>query len=370
MSYSKLIVNLDNIKENVECLKRRQADGCKVIAMVKANAYGLGMVEVSKYLEKEKLVEYFGVAYLSEALKLKEEGIMLPIVITSPGLKSEIEEVVKYDDVIPNVSDYEYVKALNDYCESKGITKKIQIEVNTGMNRFGFGYKEAVNSVDKIHKLKNIQVEGIYTHFASIDIDMDFTNIQKERFDNVLDEIKRRKIDIPLIHASNSAGSVSVSDDRYNAIRPGIMMYGYYPDASFRSKVYLKPSCKLVSTITHILDVEQGNTIGYNNIYTAMKDMRIATVNIGYADGLKKMLLNKGKMLVLGNKCDIVGDICMDICMIDITGIEGIEIGAEAVIFDYTNITVEQIASQCETVNYEILTSIGNRVKREYIENI
>jgi alanine racemase len=148
------------------------------------------------------------------------------------------------------------------------------------------------------------------------------------------------------------------------------MMYGYYPDVSLRSKIFLKPACKLISKITHTFDVEKDSPIGYNEIYVAMRNMKVATINIGYADGLRRALLNKGKVLILGNKCDIVGNICMDSCMVDITGIEGVEVGMDAVIFDYTNITVEQIASQYETINYEVLTNIGERVKREYINNL
>jgi alanine racemase len=193
LRYSKLIVNLDNIKENIETLKRRQKDGCKIIAMVKANAYGLGMVEVSKFLEKEKLADYLGVAYIDEAIELNKVGILLPIVITCPGVITDIEEIVNYENVIPSVSDYEYAEALNNLCEKKNITKKVHIEINTGMNRFGVSYKDSIKVIHQILKLKNIQVDGIYTHFAAADVDSIYTGLQKERFDNLLDELKKTK---------------------------------------------------------------------------------------------------------------------------------------------------------------------------------
>lgn len=368
MKFSKLYVDLNNIEYNLEKIKEKQNKDCMILAMVKANSYGLGMIEVSKFLEERNLVNYLGVAYLDEAICLKESGLKLPVIILGEGLIQEIPDLINYSDIIPSVSDYNYAKALNEACKKEGKKQTIHIEINTGMYRVGINYKEAVETVQKIAQLENLDVQGIYTHFSSADSDMDFTNAQKERFDNVLNALELSGINIPIIHACNSAGSMVVKSDKYNLIRPGIMMYGYYPDESLRDLVELRPACTLKSTICHIAMADDHTPIGYNQRYVTNKTTKIATVNIGYADGLKRLLSNKGQMLIQGKKCTVIGSICMDACMVDVTNIPDISVGMDVIVFDDKNVTVDEIAKLCSTINYEILTSLGNRIERIYIK--
>ncbi len=365
MSYSKLYVNLNNIKYNIEEIKKYQQK-CGVIAMVKANAYGFGMIEVSKYLEKNNLVNYLGVAYISEALLIKSNDIKIPVIVLNSSLVSEIDDILEYEDIIPSVSSYEYAYILNEKCSDLNKNKKIHIEINTGMNRFGLNYNNAIDEIIKINSLENIEIDGIYMHFSSADSDEDYTNKQNNIFNELINKLKENDIHIKNVHSSNSAACINVRNGNCNLIRPGIMMYGYYPDGSLKDKINLRPACKLVSTITNIFDVNESTSIGYNRKYITNRNTKVATVNIGYADGFSRLLSNKGKILVNGKICNIIGNICMDSCMIDITEIDDVNIGDEVIIFDNKNILLEDIAGMCETINYEILTGIGNRVERTY----
>lgn len=366
MSYSKLYINLENIKSNILEIKEKQSNKCDMIAMLKADGYGLGMIKISKYLEENKLVSYLGVAYISEAIKIRENGINTPIIVLNASLISEIEDILKYNDIIPSVSNYEYAEKLNEICKRNNKIIKIHIEVNTGMNRFGLNYNNALDEIIKISKLKNIDINGIYMHFSNADSDEVYTEFQNVLFNRLIEKLKQNDIIIPNIHSSNSAASINVKNNNCNLIRPGIMLYGYYPDKSLKSKIELKPACKLVSTITNIFEVEEGTPIGYNRNYITKGKTKIATVNIGYADGLNRQLSNKGHIAVDNKKCNIIGNVCMDSCMIDITSVENVKIGDEVVIFDDKNITIDEIAKICNTINYEIITSIGNRVERIY----
>ncbi len=366
MNYSKLYINLENIKSNILKIKEKQNNKCCVIAMLKANAYGLGMIEVSKYLEENKLVSYLGVAYINEAVKMRENGIKFPIIVLNASLASEIEDILKYNDIIPGVSSYEYAKILNEMCKENNKTIKIHIEVNTGMNRFGLSYNNSLDEIIKISKLENIDINGIYMHFSDADLSEEYTEFQNRLFNKLLEKLKQNNIIIPYVHSSNSAASINLKNNNSNLIRPGIMIYGYYPDKSLESKIKLKPSCKLVSTITNIFEVKEGTPIGYNRKYITKRNTKIATVNIGYADGLNRQLSNRGYLLINGKKCNIIGNICMDSCMVDITDVENVKVSDEAIIFDNLNITLDEIAKECNTINYDILTSIGSRVERIY----
>lgn len=236
------------------------------------------------------------------------------------------------------------------------------------MNRCGFDYKEAVSFIKKINDLNNIIIDGIYMHFSSIPSDFKFTEIQKQRFDNVLDELQKININIPNIHICNSAGSLYISDKRYNLIRPGIMMYGYYPDNLLKIKINLKPVCSLVSKITRIDKVAKDTPISYDQKYITNKVTKIATVNLGYGDGYRRALSNTGKVSIKDKICDVIGNICMDAFMVDITELEDIDVGDDVVIFDDKNIFLDDVANTCDTINYEILSNISARVERIYIK--
>lgn len=369
MGYSELIVDLDCIKYNIKNLKLKQNDNTKIIAMVKANAYGLGDVEISKYLEEKELADMLSVAYIKEAIILRENNIRLPILVSSSSTIDEVKEYINnpyFKDISLSISDINFAIKLNKLLIENDKKIKIHIKINTGMNRFGFEHLNATYSIKKINELSNITVDGIYTHFATADSDTTFLNEQKKKFDKVLLDLKELKINPKYIHACNSAASTIISTNKYNAIRVGIMMYGFYPNERLKKYIDLKPACKLLSKITHIEYIKEGEGVGYNKTFIADKDMKIAVVNIGYADGLRRDLSNISSVILKSKKCRIIGNICMDACMIDVTDIMDLNIGQEVYIFDNKNQTVEDIARLTGTINYEILSTISSRVDRIY----
>lgn len=369
MGYSNLVVDLDLIKYNINNIKLKQNEDTKIIAMVKANAYGLGALEVSKYLEENSLVDMLSVAYIKEAIFLKEQGIKLPVLVSSASTIDEVDKMLDtdyYNDICISISDVNFAVKLNRLLILKNIKLKVHIKINTGMNRFGLDYLNATYGIKKISSLENIVIEGIYTHFASADSDTTFLNVQKQRFDTVLDDLEELKINVKYIHACNSAASTIISTSRYNAVRTGIMMYGFYSNERLKKYIDLIPACKLSSQITSVSYIKAGDTVSYDKTFVAKSDMKIAVVNIGYADGLKRELSNKGYLIVKSKKCKILGNICMDACVIDITDFIDINIGQEVYIFDNKNQFVEDIARLTGTINYEILSTISDRVDRIY----
>ena len=234
------------------------------------------------------------------------------------------------------------------------------------MGRVGVKSEKALEFIEKLQQFNNINIEGIYTHFSSADSSEEYTKMQISKFNYVLEILKENEINIKYIHASNTAGIILYPEAHYNLVRPGIGVYGYYPDESMKDKISLKPSAKLKSKISFIKEVEENTSISYNQRFITTRKSKIATVPIGYADGIRRELSNKGNVYINGKYAKIVGSVCMDSFMVDVTDIESVNIGDEVIIFDNENITLEQIANNCNTISYEILSNIQNRVPREY----
>ncbi len=362
---AKMYVNLNNIKYNLERIKEKIKGNITVIAMVKADAYGLGDVEVSKFL-KTLGINFLGVAIIDEGVHLRQNSIDSNILVTGQFLEEDIQNILEYDLMV-SVSNLDLLKILNDQAVLANKKVKIHIKVDTGMTRLGFNANEVLNTVKYIKEnFSNILMDGIYTHLSSADVDDEYTLRQLNTFDTTIKLLSENNYKFNYIHALNSSGLLKYSEFSYNAVRVGDIMYGYYPDESLKDYISLKPSVKIVAPIINIRDIDSGCSISYSRTFKASENMKIATIQIGYADGLDRKLSNKLNVYINNTPCRIVGNICMDMCMIDVTNITNIQVGDYCTILDYDD-SIYIISDIIGTINYEVISRISKRVKRLYI---
>ena len=275
-----------------------------------------------------------------------------------------------------NVFDYEFAKALSYEAEKKEKVTKIHIKLDTGMSRIGFvvddgDHEEIVDEIIKVSKLPYIEVEGIFSHFSTSDEgNREYTELQFKRFMQVVDALEQRGLHIPIKHICNSAGIMMYPEMHLDMVRPGVILYGMYPsDEVDKTRLNLILAMTLKSRITLVKDVEPGRGVSYGKEYITDRTTKIATVPIGYADGYLRKIAKKGRMLVHGVKVPIIGRICMDQCMIDVTNVHNIDKGDEAIIFGKEGITIDDVAEWLETINYEVACVIGKRIPRIYTRN-
>lgn len=367
-------VNLDNIAHNVREIRRITDKRAEIMGIVKADAYGHGVSAVAKTLLKNG-VTYLAVSMLDEAIQLRNEGIDVPILILSYTDPARADEIIFYD-VTQAVFSHDLAEALSSAAIKLNRNAKIHIKIDTGMGRVGFlpGYS-AVKDVMQIAKLPGIIIEGLFTHFASADeTDKTYTQIQFEKFMSICTELNRIGIYIPIKHVSNSAGIMQYPNMHLDMVRPGIILYGMYPSNEVdKSIIDLKPAMTLKANITMVKEVEEGTSISYGRIFTTSRKSKIATVPIGYADGYTRLLTGKGQMLLHGQRVPVLGKICMDQCMVDVTDLDcEVSVGDEIVVFGSQGeetLLIEELAEQVGTVNYELVCIIGKRIPRVYIQN-
>lgn len=374
MGYKRLVaeIDLDAVDFNIKSIIKRVGGRAKIIGTVKADAYGHGAVEVSKVLE-ENGIDMFSVAMIDEGINLRNNGIKAPILVLGLTPPKYVKEAVEYD-LIQTVSDYNTAEAISKAAKELNKKAVIHIKIDTGMGRIGFRpEKEAFDEIENISKLENIEINGIFTHFCTSDEkDKTFTYVQKEKFVYAVNELEKRGINIPLKHASASAGLMDFDDLFFNAVRPGIILYGYYPsDDVMKDRLPIKPVMSLKSYVMYIKDIENGDTIGYGRTYMANEKRTIATIPAGYADGYNRLLSNKGCVLINGKRAQLKGRICMDQCMADITGINAKQWDEVVLMGKQGNeeITADEIANEIGTISYEVLCMVSKRVPRVYIKN-
>ena len=367
-------INLDNIAHNIREIRRITHKNAEIMGVVKADAYGHGVMEVTRTLLANG-AERLAVSMLDEAIQLRRNGIEVPILIlgyTDPIRANEIIE----NDVTQTVYSRELAQALSDEAVRQGKKVKIHIKIDTGMSRMGFlpGYS-AVKNVVEISQMPNIIIEGLFTHFATADEkNREYTLIQFERFMSICSELQRIGIHIPVKHCANSAGIIEYPEMHLDMVRPGIILYGMYPSEEVdKSKIHLKPAMTLKANVILVKEVEKNTSVSYGRIFTTQRTSKIATIPIGYADGYTRMLSNKGKVLIRGQFAPVVGRICMDQCMIDVTDIEGnAEVGDEVVLIGAQGdnvITVEDVAHSIGMINYEFVSIVGKRIPRAFIHD-
>ncbi|WP_461613441.1 alanine racemase [Clostridium sp. Marseille-QA1073] len=365
-------VDLDKLAYNMREI-RKIAKSKNVIAVVKADGYGHGAVDIAPVLLQNG-ANGLAVAVISEAVELRRAGIEAPIMVlgfTPPNL---IDNLLRYD-IEQTVINYEFAKELSNMARKKNKIAKIHIAVDTGMGRIGFlPNDKSIDEIYKISQLSNVEIEGLFSHFSSADEgDKEYTKLQVKRFDDFYSKLKNLNIKINNRHIGNSAAIIDLPETHFEAVRPGIILYGYYPSNEVvKDKIKLKPVMSLKSNIIHIKTLPPGEHISYGRRFKTERESVIATLPVGYADGYTRLLFGKAKVIVNGKFAPVVGTICMDQCMIDITNIDGVELGNEVILIgedDHNNkFTADNVAELLGTINYEIVCAINKRVPRVYIK--
>lgn len=358
-------VSLSAIKHNLSEIKKITSKDTKIMAVVKADAYGHGAVEVSKILEKNK-VDYFAVASYSEAKELRDANIKLPILIlgwTPPEVICDVADKSITQTIYDHNMLLEYLKVL------KNKKLKIHLKIDTGMNRLGIFPSNAIEIIKNILKIENIELEGVFTHFSSADSDKKYTLYQFLKFKNVINKLKKEKLQIQTFHCCNSSATVKFPQFHLDMIRPGIAIYGMLPFKT--NKINLMPAMSLKSKIISLKEIGKNEKISYNGTFITKRKSKIAVIPIGYADGYSRHLSNIGEVLICGKKVKVVGSICMDFIIVDVSSIKNVKIGDEVILIGRVGereITADDIAKKIGTINYEIVCLIGKRVPRVYVD--
>lgn len=372
-------ISLNAIEHNYNVIRNKVADDTKVCCVIKADGYGHGAVELSQIYEKLG-ADFFAVSNIDEGIEIRKSGSKLPIVILGYTPVSEAENLAEYD-ISQAVFSLEYAKELSEKCVEEDCICKMHIKVDSGMSRIGFmcqGFPRDEYSIEEICEaccLPNLEVEGLFTHFCVSDEDAEgreFTNKQYENFIHVRDSLKKRGVDISVVHCSNSGAIEDYPETCCDMVRAGIILYGLAPSSKLADRLDLVPAMTLKTVVAFVKEVQKGATISYGRTFTADRKMKIATVPIGYADGFIRQNAKDGYMMVNGKKAKIVGRICMDQTMLDVTDIEDVKTGDEVVVFgtgENGEPTADSLAENTGTINYETVCLVGKRVPRIYIKD-
>lgn len=352
-------ISKSNFKYNIEQISKYVKDK-KIMPIIKANGYG---THVNKCLDLIKDFDIVGVACVSEAIDLRNMGYKGEIFVLNQPYMEDIENIVKYN-VTVGVSDINFIRGL----ARTNKVVKVHIELETGMNRTGVLNKYLESFVDDIVKYPTVYVEGIYTHFSSADVDIEYTNKQIDTFNKGVELIKSKIDTIKYVHSSASNGLLNFNVGTCNMVRAGIIMYGYPSSDTTLEKIDIKPIAKLKSKINYIKVIDKDESVSYGRRFVSKGRMIVATVGIGYADGVRRSLSNKGSVVIRGVKCPIIGSVCMDSFMVDVSDVNDVDVGDDVYIWDNELITLEDIALIYDTINYEVLSGIGERVPRIFID--
>ena len=350
-------IDLKAFLNNIEKIKKFVDKDVKIMPVIKANGYG---TYINTRLDVLNRFDIVALATVDEGAYIRKLGYKKEIFILNQPYVSEISKIIE-NNLVVGISSDSFAKALGE----TGKEVKVHIEIGTGMGRTGINPKRAIEYLDSLNS--NIKVEGVYTHLSSADSDDEYTKKQLESFKLAVKSIKE-KIPLKYVHSHASNAILNFAEmGYYNLVRPGLIMYGYPSDFETCKKIELAPVAKLKSKITFLKTVKEGTSIGYNRSFVTSKETKVATIPIGYADGLRRSLSNKGEVVINGKKAKIIGKICMDSFMADVTDFDDINVGDEVYIWDNKNIKLEEISDLCGTINYEILCCISSRVPRVFI---
>ncbi len=364
-------VNKEKALHNFLEVRRAAGKDRKICAVVKADSYGMGSIELSK-LYAQNGVDMLAVAVIGEALELRTEINDIDILVLGYTQEIYFDDAL-LNDITLTIYTYEHAQALNNIAQEMNKTANIHIKVETGMNRLGFlPTNENADIVAKINKLENINIMGAYSHFARADeIDKSAAHKQAKRFISFMDMLSERNVNIPIKHIANSAAIIDLPEYYFDMVRPGIILSGFYPSDEVNKNEYIfKPCVTLKAKIANIKTLEAGEGIGYGHLFNTTKSTVVGTIPLGYADGYSRLLSNKGYVVVNNIKCNILGKVCMDQFMIDLTEVQNPQIGDEAIIYgDGTDgaMTAEDVANMRGTISYEVLTNLGKRLPRKYV---
>ncbi|HIV41075.1 MAG TPA: alanine racemase [Candidatus Mediterraneibacter guildfordensis] len=364
-------IDLDAIAYNMEQMKKRIGDHARLIAVVKADGYGHGAVPVAKMFEACSYVWGYAVACLEEAMELREQGIRKPILVLGCVFPDQFEKMIRYD-VRPAVYMESMAERISQEAVRQGKDAFIHIKIDTGMGRIGFPVtEESADAVERISRLPGIRIEGMFTHFAKADErDKTYTFLQHDRFMRMKELVEKRQVPVRYFDCDNSAGIIDFPDMKHDLARAGIAMYGMYPSDEVDQKaVDLRPALSLVSHVSFVKEVEAGTPISYGGTFVSDRPMRVATIPVGYGDGYPRSLSNKGYVLIHGKRARILGRVCMDQFMADVTDIPETAFMDRVVLVGRDGdeeITVDELADLSGRFNYEFVCCLGKRIPRIY----
>lgn len=365
-------INLNNLIYNIDQIKKKSSNS-EIIGVVKANAYGHGAVEISKVLLNHG-INRFAVANIVEAIELRENEIKAPIMLLGISEDYAIDALLEYD-VEPTISTYEFAMNLNNKAKALNKTVNIHIAMDSGMGRIGFRKNDkGLEDIINISKLSNLKIESIFSHFSTADSkDKSYSLRQLEIYNTFLDKLQEAGVYINKKNLSNSAAIIDLPESHYDYVRPGIIQYGYYPsDEVDKNHFDIKHVLTWKTKIIHIKEVEENEYIGYGQTFKTSRKTVVATLPVGYADGYSRGLSNKGKVIINGQLAPIIGNVCMDQFMVDITEIENVHLGNEVILLGSdgnVKFDADDIAKLTNTISYEVLCLIGRRAPRIYIKD-
>ncbi len=371
-------INLDALEHNYRQIRGLLKPETRMMCVVKADGYGHGAIPVAQQLAQLG-AEWFGVSNLEEALQLREGGIRQPILILGYTPPSKAE-VLSQNGISQTVFSLEYAKALSFKAEETGVTVKMHLKVDTGMSRIGFLYHDqqknqsALDEMMEASRLPALQPEGIFTHFAAADDRQQesFTLKQYELFTSAIAGLKEKGVTFQLCHCCNSAAVMSHPEMHLDMVRPGIILYGNVPSDQMDIPLDLHPAMELKTVISQVKEVEAGSTVSYSRTFETPKPTQVATVSIGYADGYPRSLSSRADMLVAGRRARVIGRVCMDQLMLDVSGNQEVQPGMTVTVFGHDHgafLPIEEVAGLAGTINYETMCLIGKRVPRIYLRH-
>ena len=366
-------IDLDAVVHNTRELGNLLGKNVEMMAVVKSGAYGHGAPEVSQ-AALEGGAACLGVAFPEEGIELRKEGIHAPVLLLGYTPPSQMEWLLEYE-LTPTIISQEEAYHLSEYVSASRSIFPVHVKVDTGMGRLGFLPSRAAEEVEKISRLPGLEVQGLMTHLASADEeDPGYTYQQLDCFNAILEECRKRGVHPRIIHAANSAGMIRFPEAHFNLVRPGLSLYGYYPSPAVKAftEVDLKPVLTFKSRVVMLKRVPSGTYLSYGGTYCTDREAEIATIPVGYADGFNRLLSNRGQVLIKGQRAPVVGRVCMDYIMADVTGLEGVETGAEVVLYGKQGaeaVTAWEVAELQGTIPYEVLCAVSKRVPRWYYRN-
>jgi alanine racemase len=363
-------VDLDRFRRNLEAIRAATGGTRRILLVVKADAYGHGAVEIARHAVANG-VSMLGVATLHEGIELRGSGISAPIVVLSPSLLSEVDEIIEHR-LTPCVATLPFAERLSERCQAHQLLSRIHVEVDTGMGRTGVSDGDAVGFIERLVTLPNLVLEGVFTHFPDADRgETAFTETQLERYQAVLRELGLRKIDVPIRHAANSAGLLSVAASHLDLVRPGILAYGAYPSADVPRTVKVEGILTFKTRIVQIREHPPGRNISYGRTFETTRWTRVAVLPVGYGHGYPWALGNRGEVLIRGHRAPIVGRVTMDLTMVDVSGIPDARLEDEAVLWGEqrgARLDLNEVAERAQTIPYELLCGMGKRVVRIFLQ--
>lgn len=367
-------IDLDAIAYNMEQMKQNIRLETKVMAVIKADGYGHGAVQIAEMMERWNYIWGFAVATLDEAVVLRTEGIQKPILVLGCVFPDQYMEMLKHE-IRMNIYTEEMAESISRMAAREGKTAYMHIKLDTGMSRLGFGINEqSAETIKRISKMPNVNMEGIFTHFTKADEkDKSFTKKQIQEFVWMTERLKEKNVRFTYEHCSNSAGIIDVPEANFDIVRAGISTYGLYPSEEVdKTNVKLKPALALKSHVAFVKEIERGTPVSYGGTFVAKEKMKIATIPVGYADGYPRSLSNKGYVLIRGKKAPILGRVCMDQFMVDVTQIEGVSFGDKVTMIGKDGneiLPVEVLSELSGRFNYEFVCDLGKRIPRVYVRD-